>query len=430
MASTSPKMPIQKIALYTAYPWEHALVDLRVEGPCREAGIEVLRGGNGPDADPESVREADLVLIQRDFPRYTEAYQQVLRQARAARVPVVFDLDDLLLELPPHHPDRAIHYYTEALAPMLHAIVEADAVTASTGLLRDYLREFNPRVWLLPNYLDDRFWQLRAPQEGDSDPLVIGYIGGSTHAPDLEYIAPALQSIAQNHGRAVQLRFWGGAPPEALLELPNADWVELGLPYPEFSEFCRSLACDIFIAPLQANLFNRCKSHVKYLEYSSMGIPGVYSRIDPYESIVDHGANGYLAADLSEWEQHLNTLIDSPALRSTMGRAAQETVRESWLLSENAGRWAQAYAEIKAGYPLEVRDSLNQRTAAKMAQFHIEMQALQQARSAQLQAELEQSQTQARAFQGSTAYKLGSLLAPPGSRRERLVQRAARILRI
>jgi len=40
--------------------------------------------------------------------------------------PLVYEIDDLLLELPDVHPDRAIDYYTPAILPILHAIASAD----------------------------------------------------------------------------------------------------------------------------------------------------------------------------------------------------------------------------------------------------------------------------------------------------------------
>jgi glycosyltransferase involved in cell wall biosynthesis len=427
MENPSINNPINKLVLYTAYPWDHALVDLRVEGPARQAGITVMRGGNGPDAKPEIIKEADLVIIQRDFPRYAEAYNDVVSAARAASVPVVFDLDDLLLELPPNHPDRAINYYTEALAPMLHAIIAADAVTVSTEPLYNYLHEFNPRVWLLPNFLDDSYWQLRLEPRNDLETLTIGYIGGNTHSPDLEEIAPALKQVVQSHAGSVQLRFWGGAPPNELLDLPYVDWVELGLPYPEFAEYCSHLNCDIFIAPLQDNLFNRCKSPVKFLEYSALGVPGVYSRIAPYAGVVKHGTNGFLAGTLEDWKVHLEQLIASSELRAAMGNASRDTVRDHWLLSKNADQWPRVYADIAAGHPHTGGKLPNERVAAKMAAFHAETQAMHKSKINQLQAAILESQNQAQAFQSSTAFKLGSLLAPPGSRRERLIQRARRI---
>ncbi|GAH05937.1 unnamed protein product, partial [marine sediment metagenome] len=47
-----------------------------------------------------------------------------------------------------------------ALAAMMYAIIDADMVTCSSKALMDYLTQFNPNTYLLPNYLNDRLWNL------------------------------------------------------------------------------------------------------------------------------------------------------------------------------------------------------------------------------------------------------------------------------
>ncbi len=105
---------------------------------------------------------------------------------------------------------------------------------------------------------------------------------------------------------------------------------------------------DIFLAPLEDSLFNRCKSGLKFLEYSALGIPGVYSRLEPYAELVIHGENGFLAADLSEWGEFLRRLILDPELRLGIGKAAKETVANQWLLDTHAAQWQECYADVMA----------------------------------------------------------------------------------
>ena len=125
---------------------------------------------------------------------------------------------------PTENPNRAD--YQGALLPMLRLALSADALTASTPALCEALRPLNPNTWLLPNYLDDTLWPLDPqPTEDNPSPVVIGYMGGETHRPDLEEIAPALLRVLERHGAGVRLRFWGGQPPQALLSHPQVEWI-------------------------------------------------------------------------------------------------------------------------------------------------------------------------------------------------------------
>src|SRR4030066_24720 len=49
------------IVLYTASPWESAVVVLRVTAPAERAGLKVIKGNQGDRVSPELVSEADVV---------------------------------------------------------------------------------------------------------------------------------------------------------------------------------------------------------------------------------------------------------------------------------------------------------------------------------------------------------------------------------
>jgi len=339
------------IAAYTAYPWENVLPILRILGPAEQAGLHVIRGNEcgSQEVSLEAVSIADIVVIQRDFPRYTEAYEQIVARAHAEGKPVIYDIDDLLLDLPENHPDKQIPpYYRAALIPMLRAIVEADAVTVSTPPLCEYLRSFNSNTWLLPNYLNDQLWAFRnRPKESGTLPVIVGYMGTGSHLPDLEYITPPLLQILEWYGKDVLFRFWVEKLPANLKNKPNVEWISLRLDnYAEFALYFLKQECDIFISPLCDNLFNQCKSPIKFLEYSTLGVPGVYSHIAPYENVVIHGENGFLASNMHEWEEYLSQLIETPSLRHQMGLKAQQTVRQQLLLSQHAHEWLDVYQRV------------------------------------------------------------------------------------
>jgi len=336
---------IQAVAAYTSVPWASAMAVLRLAGPLRQAGITLLQGNQGPSVSAEAVSQADVVVIQRDFPRMGLLCDAVIEQARRQGKPVIYEMDDLLLAVPAENPNRAD--YQSALLPMLRLAITADAVTASTPALCQALRPLNPNTWLLPNYLDDSLWPLNPPPaQAEQAPIVIGYMGGETHRPDMEEITPALLRVLERHGANVRLRFWGGQPPQALLDLPQVEWIAYNQnDYAVFAAFFSAQRADLFIAPLRDTSFNRCKSAIKFLEYSHKGLPGVYSRLPMYQAVIQDGQNGFLASDLSEWEDRLEQLIASPALRREMGQRAQQTVTQDWLLSSHCDEWRAAYQQ-------------------------------------------------------------------------------------
>lgn len=325
---------------------EDALSVLRFLGPMRELGITVIEGVEDGNVQIDRVSQADIVIIQRDFPRFLDDYEQILALAHNENKPVIFDLDDLLFELPEDHPDRYNHIFSQSLLPTLQALIEADLVTVPSMFLRNYILQFNSNVFMLQNYLNDHLWSLRSPHEVTSPdlPIIVGFMGGHSHIPDLKILIPVISNLAGHYGDRLEFHFWGIPPTSDLHSLPQTYWhSEEIFNYPKFVAYFQTQRADIFIAPLVDNYFNNCKSTIKYLEYGAMGAPGVFSRVEPYSRVITHGENGFLASTTEEWIDYLSRLIDSPQLRIAMATKVQEDIRENWLLTKNASLWMHAY---------------------------------------------------------------------------------------
>ncbi len=299
----------------------------------------------------------------------------MVSEAKSCGKPVVYELDDLLIELPEVHPDY--NRYKSVRAAVLAAMVEADAVTCSTPAIGDYVRAFNPNVRVLPNFLNDHLWTLRSPTAATDHPdhsqLILGYLGSHGHGPDFDLVSPVLERILDRYDDRILLRLWGIAPPSGLRGRKNVEWLDLGMvDYAAFASYFSRQECDIFIAPLLDNIFNRGKSPLKFLEYSALGVPGIYSRLPPYELVVNHGENGFLVGSPEEWEDCLVQLIDNPPLRKAMGAAAQATLEENWLLSNNINRWAETWQAIYLGKDSSQKSDLVSRTAQKFLDWQRE----------------------------------------------------------
>ncbi len=396
------------LVAYTSDAWDSAVPVIRLVAPARRAGVMLIRGNEGEHVAPERVSLADAVVIQRDFPRHIEACAAVLAQARVQGKPVIYDLDDLLFEIPEEHMDHASHHYTAALIPMLRMILEADAVTVSTSPLAAYLRPLKRNVWIQPNYLDETMWPAQPDFAQKSSPLMtIGYMGGRTHYSDAELVAPALREIALRYGDRIRLMFWGLEPPAILSELPQTQWLPIGLTnYHDFVDFFVTQHCDIFIAPLRDTLFNQCKSAIKFLEYSVSGSPGVYSRVTPYESVVTHKQDGFLCNGTEEWVDALTCLVEDADLRQRMGQHARATLLDRWTLGTQAQVWRSVYDEIldhSIGGPV---DTSSVALLNLVTRFQSEVDLI---REAQFNSQINCLETQIRELKQEHQYEMDSL---------------------
>ena len=106
--------------------------------------------------------------------------------------------------------------------------------------------------------------------------------------------------------------------------------------YPLYAEWVQSMPrFDFAVAPLDlSNKLNHAKSYLKYLEYSAMGLPSIFTRIEPYEQVVDNGVNGILVSDNStkEWEDAIFSLSVDNERRYNMSLKCREDVLSNHLL--------------------------------------------------------------------------------------------------
>ncbi len=132
---------IKTIAFYSNSGADSMAV-IRLLGPAIQLGLSVIIGVINGKTHVDAVNEGDIIVIQRDFSRDLNAYEEILNLAHSQNKLVVLDLDDLLFELPRDHPDRISNFYTNSLLPMIQTLMEVDLVTVATSALKNYLLPF------------------------------------------------------------------------------------------------------------------------------------------------------------------------------------------------------------------------------------------------------------------------------------------------
>jgi glycosyltransferase involved in cell wall biosynthesis len=342
---------IREVTVFSIANPEHAIASLRLVGPLSAAGIKINWRMPHQDYDANLLAGSDIVVFQRDFPRFVDQYVQIHSDAYSRNIPVIFEIDDLLWELPEDHPDRETRHYTDALLPMFFAAWAADGITVASEGIQRYLTWLNPKIFVLPNYLDSELWSFKNPERGQRDSIMIGYMGGDSHQPDLEMVEKPLLDILERFQGRVKFKTWGLKPSPALFDHSLVEWVDLSPgDYAGFARFFSEQKFDIYISPLGDSQFNRSKSSIKILEYTSLGITGVSSDIQPYREVVEPGATGLLADTNDNWEKQLESLVINPELRLELAQRAQKSVIKDWLLKDHADQWVEVYRNLATSY--------------------------------------------------------------------------------
>jgi glycosyltransferase involved in cell wall biosynthesis len=367
-------MPDLKIIGFSR-SWHSACQHLRILSPVKAAGFD-FKAIDLKDDLQNAIENSDLVFITRQFPAdEPEAYDTIVALARAHKKSVMYETDDLLTDLPKDHPEWRT--YSSQKFRYVTALLEADHVLVTNETLRNALQSYNDSIHVMPNYLDDTMWRfaVEAYSRGDVDaPVIIGYMGTVTHKNDLQLVEPALISVLTHYEGKVRLKLWGVEPVGRLINHEFVDHVgHCPGEYDRFVPFFAQQKADIFIAPLAENRFNSCKSFLKYLEYSTLGVPGVYSQGAQYSKVVKDGVTGYLASNLLEWQTCLTALIEKRDLRERIGANALADVKQNWTLNAHRSEVAALFRVAAANRREAAPDSALVALAKEAAQWASEL---------------------------------------------------------
>lgn len=327
-----PGLPLD-VVLEVRPPTERDL-KLRMEG---ERVVEVV--------DPEP----DAVYV---FQRLTHSWMaQAVPLLRAAGAAVVIDVDDDLGSIHPRNPAyEAMHpRHAGTWDPvrretrrhswnnLAQACRDATLVTVSTpALLPRYAG--HGRGHVLYNHLPEIYYE--QPHE-DSDRL--GWPASlHSHPDDPSAVGGA---VARLTGAGASFQVVGdptgvGAA-FGLREDPSG---RSGIDVHAWPSAVAELG--VGIAPLADTRFNACKSWLKPLEMSALGVPWVASPRAEYERLFRRGA-GALADTPRRWHRELERLLRDPALRAERSAAGRE-VAAGLRLRDHAWRWLEAWSRADA----------------------------------------------------------------------------------
>jgi Glycosyl transferases group 1 len=290
------------------------------------------------------LRGADVVITGR------MAHAQVFAALMAGRdryhYKLVVDTDDNSDNLPRfNYAFSDYHGGTGAARISRAEYREADLVTVATTRLKEWVSQYAKRVVHVPNVVDPRLHanvRSRQKEARHSNDVRIYWGGGGGHYDDLLKVRDSLLRICAERPN-VKLIFSNFIPDWAA-DLPaHRVFMIRFAHFNAYPKVLKWLCADVAVAPLVDHEFNRCKSHVKYLDYAMAGIPAVYQDIDAYDSVV-HGVTGLKTTD--GWYEDVTRLLDEPVFARCIAENAYANVMDKWTIDQWAPRYETMLQEL------------------------------------------------------------------------------------
>ena len=292
---------------------------------------------------PELLAWADMIQVhQPGMPQSLE----VAAAFKEIGKPVLIDSDDYIFGMSPTNPSYNRIDFHEVLRWLDLAdamIVANEMLLAMYGdLVQDYCLKF-----VLPNCLPD---DLNIPVKQDyelHDPPRLLWLGGRSHYDDLELLDKLLRPLSRVH--PFELHLMGYAPEDKRLFRGMNVIRHEGASVHEYRRKAAEIDADIGLCPLVDNQFNRCKSHLKYLDYGISGLPVMASAVEPYVRYTR--AAMLLENDPCEWKESLLRFFRLPSKdRKSLGQATLQDAQRFLLSKQTEAReecYITTYNEVR-----------------------------------------------------------------------------------
>jgi len=274
----------------------------------------------------------DVFVFQRMGGAYTLHMIKVLKDHGKY---VVFEIDDLLTELPDfleHHRGSP-----ETEQSLRDAITMADIVTTTTPRLAARLSTLNSTVICVPNCIKDL-----PPERIAHTPDILPkatLIVASSDTVLVDCLIEPLRHIQHQYGDQIKLVVVG--PTDRALEAGGLSFERTPiLSYPDFLKLLQTLINPIGLIPLDDSVFSSCKSAIKYFDYSAAQIPTICSNVPPYSDYVKQDLTGLLVDQHpGAWITAIETLIQSPQERLRLSKNAKQFVTDTHLADRAGQAW-------------------------------------------------------------------------------------------
>ena len=288
--------------------------------------------------DIARARSFDAVFLQREA--FFGGWPLFERAFKAQGVRLALDFDDAIWLLDVSEANRR---YAWLKRPQKTAEVArmADLVIAGNSFLRDYAREYNSNVVVIPTTIDTNSYRRTAPLR-TSGQVCIGWTGSTTTIRNFETGVPYLTELRARYGDAVRFRVIGDASyRNEALGIRGEAW-DAAVEVETLSDM------DIGIMPLPDEEWSKGKCGLKGLQFMALQIPVVMENLGANREIVTDGTDGFLATGQAEWVAKVSALVDSAVMRERVGSAGRQTIEARYSVNSQRSVYSQVLRELCA----------------------------------------------------------------------------------
>lgn len=254
---------------------------------------------------------------------------------------ILMEVDDYLYGVNPesmashsYYPNSELEYLAEI------QMRSASGLIVSTEYLKQEYSVYNPYIEVVPNAIDFEVWD-NLKNKNNTNKIRIGWSGGQAHYLDLEIINKIMPAVLDKY-KNVEFVIFGGMP-EYMKTSDRVKHISKWVGIEDYPGELANAGFDIGLAPLRDNKFNRCKSNLRWLEYSALKVPTIASPVTPFLGL----DNIEYALEAEDWINKISELVESKQKRKNLGLCAYAEVKKKFNAEVIGRRYARILRDFK-----------------------------------------------------------------------------------
>lgn len=359
--------------------------------------------------DLESLKKYDIIHFHRHFGPI-ERLDEIFDTLQGAGVTMIMDIDDFWAP-PVTHPMYHAAKNEGIAEKITKTLKKADYVTTTTDIFKKEITKYNKNVIVMPNAIDanHKMWkQDESIKKGDR--LRVSWIGGSSHLEDLKLLQGSMARLHSDEslrdkyqivlcgfdtrGHITEINQQTGQKKTRKITAEESVWnrfesiftSDYKIVDEDYKKFLRTYKnekygddysslnyvrrwtlpltqygkhynyCDVCLAPLVKNTFNKVKSELKIIEAGMTKKVLIAQDFGIYKDLIEHEETGFLVPDVrnhKDWFKNIKNLINNPEEVERISNNLHNFVKERYSLKTVTKNRVESYLKLSKEKSLE-----------------------------------------------------------------------------
>ena len=299
------------------------------------------------EVNSKDIVDSDIIICVRGA---SDQDKDIINLAKKYKRLTIYYLDDDLWNIPKYASCAPFYENNHTRKNMVEIMKKCDILwTSNRNIEKKYGCYFDRKYVIdIPIKIEKEKDKNLRIEKNNQTLVKICFAGSIDHVHMFDsMLSPVINNISQKYINKIEI-YIIGIMPKKLKQNSNVKIIDFFDDIKDYYNFVKENKFDIGLAPLKETSFNSCKYYNKFLDYTSKGMVGVYSNVEPYKFIVKDKINGMLAEnEINSWQETLEKLILSEEFRNKLYDNAVKCIQKDFSYENIALRVLNCIPELK-----------------------------------------------------------------------------------